>query len=58
MQSSISSYSSIIGVQADLTIDALDLDLLLEAFREGALNDPDLAIGEIGDFFAHFAVLR
>ena len=46
------------GVEANLTIDELGLDLCFEAFREGALHGPDLAIGEIGDFFAHFAVLR
>jgi hypothetical protein len=36
----------------------LGLDLLFEALHEGTLYSPDLTIGEIGDFFAHFAVLR
>lgn len=52
------SQLTVMGVEANLTIDELSLDLFLDALREGALHGPDLAIGKIGDFFAHFAVLR
>ena len=43
---------------ADLTVDDLNLDLLLEALRDRALYGPDLTVGEIGDFIVHIAVLR